>query len=99
MKRAISLETSFSQAYERLAHLYGAKDTHLDRALLLAQKAVELQPNSAEFLNTLSWLYFRTKNYAKAEETIRNALKLQPDNPTYQQGLQAIQQVKPTHSD
>ena len=98
-EQAISLETSFSQAYERLAHLYGAKDIHLDRALLLAQKAVELQPNSAEFLNTLSWLYFRTKNYAKAEETIRNALKLQPDNPTYQQGLQAIQQVKPTHSD
>jgi tetratricopeptide (TPR) repeat protein len=97
-QRAISLGTSFHHAYERLAHLYGAKDIYLDRALELAQKAVELQPNSAEYLNTLSWLYYRSKNYAKAEDTIQKALTLQPDNPAYQQGLHAIRQARRTQS-
>lgn len=98
-ERAISLGTSFAHAFERLAHLYGAKEINLDRALVLAQKAVDLQPNSAEYLNTLSWLYYRTKKYAKAEDTIEKALTLQPDNPTYQQGLQAIRQAKRIQSD
>ena len=38
------------------------------------RKAVELQPDSAEYLNTLSWLYYLQKNYDQAEETIKKAL-------------------------
>ena len=97
-ERAVSLGTSFAHAYERLAHLYGAQDIHLDRAVELAQEAVRLQPKAAEYLNTLSWLLFRTKDYGRAEDAIQQALALQPDNTMYQQGLDAIRQAKRTEN-
>ena len=59
----------------------------------LAEKAVELQPNSAAYLNTLSWLYYINKDYVQAEGTIKKALMLQPDNRLYQRGLKAVQQA------
>lgn len=93
-ERAVALGTSFAHAYERLAHLYGAQDIHLDRAVELAREAVKLQPNAAEHLNTLSWLLYRTKDYGRAEDAIQKALALQPENATYQQGLDAIRQAR-----
>jgi tetratricopeptide (TPR) repeat protein len=103
-QRAIELEPSAAYAYERLAHLYGVTLTpnfspnerkqRLGKALEFARKAVELQPDSAVYLNTLSWLYYLRQDYAQAEETIRKALSLQPDNSVYQEGLKEIQKAR-----
>ena len=57
------LNPSYGKAYERLAQLYIAHNTRLDEALELAQKAVEIQPNSVSNLNTLSWLYYLNRDY------------------------------------
>jgi tetratricopeptide (TPR) repeat protein len=70
------------------------KEQRLNKAIQLARKAVELQPDSADYLNTLSWLYYLNKDYAHAEETIKKALMLQPDNRVFKEGLKAIQQAK-----
>ncbi|HIE28661.1 TPA: tetratricopeptide repeat protein [Candidatus Poribacteria bacterium] len=103
-QRAIEIEPTASYAYERLAHLYGVtltptlsqeeREQRLDKAIQFAQKAVELQPDSAAYLNTLSWLYYLRRDYAQAEQAIQKALSLQPDNPVYQEGLQIIQQAR-----
>ncbi len=93
-QQSISLNPSFDKAYERLAQLYAIQDTRLDEALELAQKAVEIQPNSASYLNTLSWLYYRNKDYVSAEEAIQKALVLQPDNPKLLKGLETIQAAR-----
>ena len=93
-QRAIELNPAFDPAYERLAHLYGSQDAHLEKALALAAKAVELQPDSARYLNTLSWLHYRNDDYANAEDAIQQALSLQPENRTYQEGLKAIQKAR-----
>jgi len=39
---------------------------HLNKALELAQKAVELSPKQAAFHITLGWIYFKLKDYGKA---------------------------------
>jgi tetratricopeptide (TPR) repeat protein len=70
------------------------REQRLDKALEFAKKAVELQPDSAVYLNTLSWLYYLRQDYAQAEETIRKALSLQPDNSVYQEGLKEIQKAR-----
>ena len=92
-QRVIKIQPSFHRAYERLAHLYGQTGNHINKAVELAEKAVELQPNSAAYLNTLSWLYYINKDYVQAEGTIKKALMLQPDNRLYQRGLKAVQQA------
>ena len=93
-QQSISLNPSFDKAYERLAQLYAALNTRLDEALELAKKAVEIQPNSAIYLNTLSWLYYRNRDYVSAEEAIQKALILQPDNPKLLKGLETIQAAR-----
>ncbi len=93
-QRAIEIQPTFARAYQQLAHLYGIQGIHLDKALKLAQKAVELQPDSADSFNTLSWLYYLNKDYAQAEQAVKKALTLAPDNRLYQEGLKAIQQAR-----
>jgi tetratricopeptide (TPR) repeat protein len=102
-QRAIEIQPTFASAYERLAHLYGVvptpslsqgeREQRLGKALELARKAVELQPDSPDYLNTLSWLYYLNKDYADAEQAIKKALLLQPDNHVFKEGLKAIQQA------
>ena len=92
-QKVIEIQPSFHRAYERLAHLYGQKGSRINKAVTLAEKAVELQPNSAAYLNTLSWLYYINKDYVLAESAIKKALVLQPDNRLYQRGLKAVQQA------
>ena len=93
-QRVIEIEPSAAYAYERLAHLYGVWGRHLDKGLELAKKAVELQTDSPAYLNTLSWLYYLRKDYVQAEQAIKKALSLQPDNSVYQEGLKVIQEAR-----
>ena len=91
---AIKLDPSSAKAYERLAHLYGIRGIHLDKAIQLAEKAVDLKPDSAACYNTLSWLHFLNKDYEEAETSVKKALVLQPDNHLYSEGLKVIQQAR-----
>ena len=67
-QNVIKAKPSFADAYERLAHLYGSWGKYQKKALELARKAVELQPDSAEYLNTLSWLYYLQKIMIKLKK-------------------------------
>lgn len=97
-RHAINLDPVSAKAYERLAHLYGSRGIHRDKAIQLAEKAVELQPDSAACLNTLSWLHYLNKDYEKAETAVKKALALQPDNQLYSEGLKVIQQARQTEN-
>jgi len=51
----------------------GGRD--LDNALAWARKAVELDPNSVAFADTLGWVYRARKDYAKAASVLNGAVK------------------------
>ena len=87
------MQSSSAYAYDQLAHLYGEK-RQLDEALQMSQRAVELEPEEAVYLNTLSWLYYLVGTYSKAEQTIKQALLLDPDNSLYREALTAIKQAQ-----
>lgn len=92
--RVIELEPSSANAYERLAHLYGSRGILLEKAIQYAEKAIDLKPDSAVYYNTLSWLHFLGKDYEKAETSVIKALKLDPDNQLYSEGLKVIRKAK-----
>lgn len=56
-------------------------DLNLPDALRAAEKAVALEPKSADILDTLAEVHFRMGNRAKALEVGRQALALDPENP------------------
>lgn len=68
------------------------KGKQLDRALAAARKAVKLDPKAA-FIDTLAWVYYKRKDYARAEIEAKRALSMKPDNAEFKQHLAAIQKA------
>jgi tetratricopeptide (TPR) repeat protein len=50
-------------------------------ALQLAERAVEMEPENAAFLDTIGWIYYKLETYQKAEEFIEKSLNYNEDNP------------------
>ncbi len=92
------LSSGLPKAYHALAQLsakVASRDKAdskrgLETARRYAQEAIGLDPNVASYYNTLALIEFRRGDYRQAEQAIRKALALEPENPNYQQGLKQI---------
>ncbi len=62
----------------------------LKTAASYAQTAIRLNPNIASYHNTLALIAYRKGDYDTAETSIRKAIKLDPKNRNYQEGLKQI---------
>ncbi|MDE0684093.1 MAG: tetratricopeptide repeat protein [Candidatus Poribacteria bacterium] len=62
----------------------------LETARRYAQESIDMDPNVASYYNTLALIEFRRGDYRQAEQAIRKALELEPENRNYQQGLKQI---------
>jgi tetratricopeptide (TPR) repeat protein len=51
------------------------RNLQLERALTMATKAVEAQPENASYLDTIGWVYFRLGRYEEAEQYIKQAIE------------------------
>ena len=89
------LASKLPKAYHALAQLSAKKantepSATLETARRYAQQAIDLDPNVASYYNTLALINFRRGDYRQAEQAIQKALKLEPNNRNYQQGLKQI---------
>jgi cellulose synthase operon protein C len=75
-RRVLTLEPSNVIALNNLGYLLAAK--HPDQALGFAQKAVEMEPENPDFLDTLGWVYYRQGNYGSATRYLKAAVAKQP---------------------
>jgi putative PEP-CTERM system TPR-repeat lipoprotein len=68
------------------------QDSEPTQALKYAQRASEVNPDSADVLDTLALAQLKTGNARKAQRSIRRALEIQPDHPTmrYHSALIAV---------
>lgn len=76
--------------YNQLAWFYVKNDFNIDKALSLAEKAEQLQPNNSSILDTIGWIHYKKNNYKKAEEYASRANKIVRNNPTILFHLGAI---------
>jgi Tfp pilus assembly protein PilF len=90
-ERAVALDPGNALALNNLAWRIYSDSGNMDRALQLAQKAHDLQPEIPAYADTLAMIYFRVGSRPQAERVMLAALKLQPGNPVFQQHLAAIQ--------
>jgi tetratricopeptide (TPR) repeat protein len=70
-----------------LAWLAANLDRDLDKALTHAQRAVELEPQSAGILDTLAEVHFRRGNREEAVRLTRRCLEMEPDGEHYRKQL------------
>ena len=65
-----------------LGYMLADRGVKLPEALKLIRKAVELEPQNGAYLDSLGWVYFKSGQYAQAEENLRKANERMNTDPT-----------------
>jgi cellulose synthase operon protein C len=102
-KKAISVndneEKNLAYFYRDIANL-ALTEVDKNAAIKWYEKSIELDPNLADSLNNLAWLYFK-KNDQRAKDLAERAYRIAPENPnildTYGWILVESQQPKEGH--
>ncbi len=78
---------SNSMALNYLGYMLADRNTHLEEAITLIKKALDLDPQNGAYLDSLGWAYFKLGNYDQAEESLRRAAEKTPNDATVQDHL------------
>ncbi len=62
------------------AYHLAVRDTLLDKAKEMIQKALQAEPQNPAFLDTEGWIYFRMGLYSQAKEKIEKSIELRADS-------------------
>jgi tetratricopeptide (TPR) repeat protein len=89
-QQAIEKSPNFGDAYNSLAWLYAQVGIHLDEGVELANRALELDPGSAAYWDTLAELYIRLGRFDKAREIFQQRMRREPQEPFWKQRLEEI---------
>lgn len=81
-ERCIKLDPNHATALNYLAYSWAEKDMRLDTAMDYIKRALEIEPESGAFLDTLGWIYYRLEQYEDALEYIQKARAQMPEDPT-----------------
>jgi tetratricopeptide (TPR) repeat protein len=87
----IKLAPQKDDGYRELARLYLKTGQKLQQARQLAEKAVALEPDAANYF-VLSWAFYTNGDIVNALPTIKRAIELDPGNQQYQLLYKQIQQ-------
>lgn len=89
-QKAIELNPELGiEPYNNLAYIYIRKG-RFDEAVELAKKALFIEPQNAEVLDTLGWAYYKKGAPDKALEHLKKAAILLPDNAEIHEHLEAV---------
>jgi tetratricopeptide (TPR) repeat protein len=79
LRRVIELAPNSQHAYNALGYSFADRNIHLDEALSLIEKALQITPDDPFILDSLGWVKFRLARYEEAEQALRRAYQLRPD--------------------
>lgn len=77
---ALAIEPDNSLVLNNYAYFLSVRKEHLDRADSMSSRTLQLQPNSASYLDTYGWILFQKKQYAEAKRYIERSLEIAPAN-------------------
>ena len=69
-----------AQAFNNYAYSLVERNKDLERALVYAKKAIELEPKNPSYLDTIGWAYFKMDDLKRAQKYIRQSIEIQDDN-------------------
>jgi len=82
-KKSLEFNPIHSDTLNSLGYLYAEEGKNLNEAKELVQKALEQDPNNGAYLDSLGWVYFKAKDYEKAESTLKKAIAFAQDPVIY----------------
>jgi tetratricopeptide (TPR) repeat protein len=71
---ALRLDRDNHNAMNNYAYFLSLRKERLDYAQELAERAVDMEPGNAAYLDTMGWVYFKQGNYEAAREYIQRSV-------------------------
>ncbi len=81
-RKALAIDPQNATVLNYLGYMLADRGVRLPEALAFIRKAVELDPQNYAFLDSLGWAYFKSGQYALAEENLRKANERGNSDPT-----------------
>jgi tetratricopeptide (TPR) repeat protein len=86
-RQVLQEDPNNSMTLNYLGYMLADRNTHLEEALTLIKRAIDLDPQNGAYLDSLGWAYFKLGNYDQAEENLRRAADKSPNDATIQDHL------------
>ena len=90
----IANDSTDAQAYNNYAYSLVERGENIEFALELAKNAIRLEPNSAAYLDTLGWIYYKLSLYDEALIYIRESIDIDSSNVTIREHYDQIIKLK-----
>ncbi len=82
LKLALKLSGDHPLVLNYLGYSWIEQKIHLEEAMAMIRRAVELRPDDGYIVDSLGWAYFSIGDYENAVIHLERAVQLQPDDPT-----------------
>ena len=78
-----SLEINSEDAYvlNYLAYSWLERDHNIDEAIIMLETAYKLKNDDPYIIDSIGWAYYLIEDYKRAEEFLKRAVVLMPDDP------------------
>jgi len=81
MRALLKVKPDHAAAMNFIGYSLVEKGKDLEEAERLVSRALEIDPDSGAYLDSLGWLYFHRGDYQRAVDTLERAASLEPDEP------------------
>jgi tetratricopeptide (TPR) repeat protein len=78
----LALKPDYAEALNYLGYMLADRGVKLTEARAMVEKALSIEPANAAYLDSLGWVHFRLKDYARAEELLRRAVPASREDST-----------------
>lgn len=89
-RKVLALDPDNAGALNYLGYMLADRNMRLEEAKDLIVKALDKEPNTGAYLDSLGWVYFRMNKFAEAEENLRQALVSMSRDPTVHDHLAEV---------
>jgi tetratricopeptide (TPR) repeat protein len=86
-RQLVALEPGNADALNYLGYMLADGGKQLDEAIRLVKKALDIEPNNPNYLDSLGWAYYRRGDYDQAEKYTTSAAQQMPRNATVQEHM------------
>jgi tetratricopeptide (TPR) repeat protein len=81
-RNALAIDPHNPGVLNYLGYMMADQGEKLPEALKMIRQAVDLEPQNGAYLDSLGWVYFKSGQYAEAEENLRKANERMNSDPT-----------------
>jgi tetratricopeptide (TPR) repeat protein len=87
LQQLLAIDPDFAPALNYLGYMWAEAGENLERALLLVQQAVDIEPDNGAFIDSLGWAHFQLGQYEEAQSMLERAAALVGDDPVVYEHL------------